>query len=188
MKKAFIALTATVLLIACNNEKKNDDKMSGDKKEEKKMSENITYPYKAEYSSDFSIGDANHSKLVLDFYKMWEDNKLDDMKAVLTDSVGVNFSDGSKFNNTSDSLIRMAKQFRSNYSSVKITVDAWMPVHVNDKNEDWVLIWNRSYNTDQKGKVDSTGGHSYWMIKNNKIAYWGEMQSKLTAPPPAKTK
>ena len=45
----------------------------------------ITYPYKAVYSSDFSMGDANHAKMVMDFYKMWEDGKVDDFKSVLAE-------------------------------------------------------------------------------------------------------
>ena len=185
MKKLFFLLATTGLLTACNNEKKDEDK-----KEEKKEMAKVDLPYKTEYS-DFKMGDPNHTKLVLDFYKTWEENRMDDGRAMLNDSVSTNFADGSKFSGTADSLIKMGKNYRAMYSSVKVTIDACMAVHSNDKNEDWVLIWDRSYNTDQKGKLDSTGGHSYWLIKNNKIALWGEMQSKLAAsppPPPVKTK
>ena len=181
MKKLLFTLLAFAMLMACNNEKKKDDKM-GDDKKETKMSGNITYPYKAMYS-DFKMGDPAHAKMVLDFYKMWEDDKLDDMKAVLADSVGVNFADGNKFMSTSDSLIKLAKQVRSGLSSVKIRMDAFMPVHNNDKNEDYVLIWETDFNTDKSGKLDSSGTHAYFLIKNNKIAFWGEYQQKLVAPP-----
>jgi len=179
MKKLLIALIAVAFFSACNNEKKKDDQTGEDKKETKTGDNNITYPYKAEYS-DFKMGDANHTKLVLDFYKTYEENRMDDGKTMLADSVAVNFADGSKFMGTADSLISMGKQYRGMYSAVKITIDACMAVHSNDKNEDWVLIWDKSYTTDQKGKVDSIGGHSYWQIKNGKIAFWGEQQAKLT--------
>ena len=186
MKRLSFALVALSMVVACNNEKTSDDKMSGDKKEEKKETGNITYPYKADYSSDFSIGDGNHAKLVLDFFKAWENNSLDDMKPMLTDSVWANFSDGNKFWGTSDSLIKTGKQFRDSYSSVKVVIDGWMPVHSNDKNEDWVLTWSKDYTTDKAGKVDSLRGHAYYQIKNNKIAGWSDFQQKLVAPPPAK--
>ncbi|MGQ0737719.1 MAG: nuclear transport factor 2 family protein [Bacteroidota bacterium] len=187
MKKVLLAFLISGLITACNNEKKNDDKTGGDKTETKTMKDDIAYPYKAEYA-DFKMGDPNHTKLVLDFYKVYEDNRMDDGKAMLADSVAVNFADGNKFMGSADSLISMGKQFRGMYSAVKITIDACMAVHSNDKNEDWVLIWDRSYTTDQKGKTDSVGGHSYWQIKNGKIAFWGEQQAKLTPPAEMKEK
>lgn len=181
MKKMLFAVFAFAMIAACNNEKKKDDK-TGDDKKETKMSDNVTYPYKAEYS-DFKMGDPAHTKLVLDFSKCWEENRMADMKAFLADSVGVSFADGSKFMGTADSLIKMGEMYRSNFSSVKIRMDAFMAVHNNDKNEDYVLLWETDYNTDKSGKVDSIGSQSYFQIKNNKIAFWGEYQQKLTPPP-----
>lgn len=182
MKRLPIAAIAAALLFACSNEKKPDEGSgtTGDKKE----TAAITYPYKADYSSDFSMGDAGHAKMVLDLYKMWEDNKLDDMKALLADSVSIDFPDGNKFNNTVDSMISFARQFRSGLSSVKVSIDGWMPIHVNDTKEDYVLVWSRDYNTDMSGKLDSTRTHAYFQIKNNKIRLWSEYQQKLTPPPP----
>ena len=183
MKRLSIVLFAATFLFACNNEKKTDE--SAGKTEEKKESASIVYPYTAGYSSDFSMGDANHSKMVLDLYKMWEDNKVDEMKTLLADSVRIDFPDGNKFNdNTADSLIRFAKKIRSTLSSVKLTFEAWMPIHENKTKDDYVLVWIRDYSTDMAGKVDSSLAHAYFQIKNNKIRSWSEFQQKLT--PPAK--
>ena len=183
MKRLSIALVAASVLFACNNDKKTDETSgkTGDKKE----SATITYPYKADYSSDFSMGDANNAKTVLDLYKMWEEGRVDDFKSVLADSASIDFPNGYKFkDNTADSLINFAKQFRKGLSSVKITFDGWMPIHVNDKKEDYVLVWYREYETDMKGKVDSVRGHAYFQMKNNKVRSWSEFDQKLTAPPP----
>ena len=144
------------------------------------MSDNINLPYKPDYS-DFKMGDPMHTKLVLNFYKTFEENRMDDGKAMLADSVMVNFADGNKFTGTADSLISMGKQFRGSYTAYKVTIDACLSVHENAKNEDWVLVWDKAYFTDQKGKSDSAGGQSYWQIKNGKIVYWGELQAKLAA-------
>lgn len=187
MKGLSIALVAAAFLFACNNEKKTDE--SAGKTEEKKESAAIAYPYKAAYSSDFSIGDANHAKMVLDLYKMWEDGKVDDFKSLLADSVNIDFPDGNKFkDNTADSMINFAKQVRKTLSSVKLAFDGWMPVHANDAKEDYVLVWYREYETDMKGKVDSVRGHAYFQIKNNKVRSWSEFQQKLTPPPPPPAK
>ena len=181
MKQLLIAAVASTFLFACNNEKKTNE-ASGQTEEKKETS--ITYPYKAMYSSDFSMGDPNHSKMVLDLYKMWEDNKLDEMKTLLADSVSIDFSDGNKFIGTADSMVSFARQFRSGLASVKVGIDGWMPIHVNDTKEDYVLVWSRDYNTDNTGKVDSARGHAYFQIINNKIRSWSEYQQKLTPPPP----
>ena len=120
---------------------------------------------------------------------MWEDNKVDEMKALLADSVSIDFPDGNKFNdNKVDSMINFAKQVRATLSSLKITFDGWMPVHANDANEDYVLVWSRDYSTDLSGKVDSSRVHAYFLIKNNKVRSWSEFQQKLTpgTPPPKK--
>ncbi len=58
-----------------------------------------------------------------------------------------------------------------------------MLIHLNDKNENYVLVWGKDYNTSKTGKVDSTSGHSYWRIKNNKIAGWAGFSKKLGVPP-----
>ena len=179
---------AVALLGACNNEKKTDETSA--KAEDTKGTVAIAYPYKAGYSTDFSMGDPNHAKIVLDLYKMWEDNRIDEMKTLLADSVSIDFPDGNKFNdNKVDSFINFAKQIRPTFSSVKVVFDTWMPLHVNDAKEDFVLVWSRDYNTDMSGKVDSTRGHAYFLIKNNKVRSWSEFQQKLTPtppPPPAK--
>jgi ketosteroid isomerase-like protein len=181
MKRLFFILATAVFFGACNN-KASDETTSSDKKEEKM--DTLNYAYKAEYSSDFKMGDAHHSQMVLNLFKAWEENRLDDMKPVLADSVWVEFSDGGKFNGTADSLIATGKQFRATYSSIKTTVDGWMSVHSNDKNEDYVLVWAKDITTDKTGKVDSMRGHSYWQIKNDKIAGWSEFNQKLGTPPP----
>jgi hypothetical protein len=177
-KMIFPAVAILFLITACNNEKKEAENS------DETPSAKVALPYTVEYS-DFKWGDPNHTKLVLDFYKTWEENRLADGRPMLTDSVTVDFADGMDFNGTADSLLKMGTQFRDMYTSVKITVDAAMAVHSNDKNEDWVLIWDRAYTTDKQGKVDSMGGQSYWLIKNHKIAYWGESQAKLAPPPPS---
>jgi len=178
MKRLLIVLFATSVLVACSNDKKTDETSA--KPEEKKESVAIAYPYTAAFSSDLSIGDANHAKMVLDLYKMWEDGKVDDFKTLMGDSVSIDFPDGNKYkDNKVDSMISFARQVRSTFSSVKLAFDGWMPIHANDIKEDFVLVWEKDYNTDKQNKVDSIAYQNVYQIKNNKIAYWAEYQSKL---------
>ena len=180
MKQFLTALTAVLLFMACNDEKSTE---GSDKAQAKKESSSISYPYTATYSSDFSMGDANHSKMVLDLFKMWEDNKVDEMKTLLADSVWINFPDGYKFkDNTVDSMIKFAKEYRKTLSSVRTNMDGWMPVRANDKKQDFVLTWGTDYIKNNEGKEDSISVHAYFLIVNNKIRGWSEFQQKLTPP------
>jgi len=186
MKKLLTALIASTFFFSCTDEKKDD--ATAAKAEEKTASTtSISYPYTADYSSDFSIGDPNHAKMVLDLYKMWEENKIDDMKTLLADSVSIDFPDGNKFgDNTVDSMMNMAKFFRKQLASLKINMDGWISVKSNDKKDDYVLVWSREHTVDAMGKVDSARIHAYFLIKNNKIRSWSEFSQKLAPEPPAK--
>jgi hypothetical protein len=181
MRKATMFLFAAFFATACSNKKKTDDGAgnTGEKKQEA-----VNYAYKADYSPDFSMGSTNHSKMVLDLYKMWEDGKIDDMRPLLADSVFIEIYDGMKFNNTVDSFINFAKQARAMYKSTRPVFDTWMPVHHNESGEDYVLVWNRDYTISSDDKTDSSRVHAYFQVKNNKVRGWSEFQQKLTPPPP----
>lgn len=183
MKQFLTALIAMALLLACNNEKKTDQ--ASNEPEKKNESGSISYAYTPEYSSDFSMGDPNHAKTVLDLFKMWEENRLDEMKPLLADSVWIEFPDGYKFaDNTADSMLNFARGFRKSLTSIRTKFDGWMCVRSNDKKEDYVLTWCNDRITDISGKEDSVRAHAYFLIQNNKIRGWSEFQQKL-APPPA---
>ncbi len=184
MKKLILIVVAGCFITACNNE--TTDKAKGEKMDTKveTATSNVTYPYKASYSSDFKMGDANNSKLVLDFFKGWEDGTMTGWKDMLADSVWINFPDGQRFWLSRDSVITMGNQYRSQSSNIKLDIEAFMPIHLNDKNEDYVLVWEKDYNTNKKtNKLDSVGTHSFWQVKNNKITGWQEYNRKLVAEP-----
>src|SRR5258705_1550137 len=141
MKKLPFTPLIFFLLFACKNQE--NEKPGNGKGEKKSEANKITYPYTAIYSSDISLGDPNHAKLVLNYFKCWEENRIDDMKTLLADTISINFSNGYKFHSGPGNLIAQAKQARSQYSSVVIALDAWVPIHLNDRNEDWVLVWER---------------------------------------------
>lgn len=177
MKKSIFLFAVVAFLLACNDQKKEDNE-SGEMKD----LSGIELPYEVQYK-DLTPGDPNHAKTVLEFFKAWDENRLVYGKSMLNDTVAADFADGTKFSGTADSLISMGNQYRANFTTVKTVVDACMSVRSKAKNEDWVLVWDKTYTTDLKGTVDSMGQHSFWMMKNGKIAYWGELQARLAPPP-----
>jgi ketosteroid isomerase-like protein len=131
----------------------------------------ISFPYTANFSSKISIGKDSNSLVALNSYKAWEAGDMNALANTLSDSVEINFSDGSKFDGTRDSAIAIAIKYRDSLSSVKIDMDVWEPVHADDKNEDAVLAWYKETDTYKNGKVDSVYYHDINGIKNGKITF-----------------
>lgn len=135
-----------------------------------KDSSSVSFPYTAEYSSKFSIGKDSNSLMVLNNYKAWEAGDMEAFKSTLSDSFTVYFADGGKFSGTRDSAMTLASAFRDSISKVELKIDAWVPLHSEDKNEDWVSVWYKETDTYKNGKVDSAYYHDDNLLdKNGKI-------------------
>jgi hypothetical protein len=175
MKRLLFLCFAICFLYACSSNS-NTESSAADTTAAAKSSEAekaalpaITYPYTATYSSDFKVGDPNHAKALLDLYTMWDAGKVSDMRSFFADSIDLTFSDGTHFKGGADSILKEIAKFRGSYKSVTSKVQGWLPVHSNDKNEDWVLIWAREIRTSNKGKTDSSDLHEIWHVKNGKF-------------------
>ena len=137
-----------------------------------KDSSSVSFPYTAEYSSKFSIGKDSNSLMVLNNYKAWESGDMNALKNTLGDSINLYFPDGSKFSGTRDSAMTLASMYRDSLSKVEIKVDVWIPLHSEDKNEDWVCVWYKETDTHKNGKVDSAYYEDDNMLdKNGKIVF-----------------
>lgn len=191
MRKIYL-FAGLAMLAACNpgpdkttttdNAKTTD---SVPPKEEQRMN----YPYMADYSSDFEIGDSKNVQTVLALYKDWDNNTLDNSKNYFADVDTMYFSDGGMYAGGRDSLIAMAKKVRGQMGSVVDSVHAFVALRSKDKKEDWVAIWTREISTNAKGKRTAKELHEVWRFdKDGKInlVYQYEQQPPKMPPPPAK--
>lgn len=158
--KQFIYLFAAVLsFTACKDESK--PAATAETK-----SDAVAMPYTASYSSSFTISDnQKNAQSVLQSYKDWEDNKLNNAPAYFADTVTMNFWDGSKYTMGRDSMVKTFQKYRDSLSSSKIVVDAVVNLHSTDKNADWVCVWYKQTDTYKTGKVDS----AYYQDDNNLV-------------------
>ena len=127
----------------------------------------IIMPYTATYSSKFEMGDSKNTKTILDLYKDWDNNNLDNSKDKFADSVTLIFGSGDMMAGKRDSITELSKTFRNTLGTVNTQVHAVVPLRSTDKNEDWVLVWFKEYRTDAKGKKDSTEFQETWRINKN---------------------
>jgi len=163
MKQFFLCLAATSLMIACNNEKKTDEAGLVTKPDIPA----VALPYTASYSSSFGPGNPEYSAMILQgSWKDWENNKLENMKSWVADTILVFHSDNDVVRGV-DSLQARWIRNRSGYTSVIDTVHAVTAIYSADKKENWVLVWAKEINVDTKGKKDTVELMETWRINKD---------------------
>lgn len=165
MRKVILFLGASAVIISCNNgaaktEAGNDTAIT---------KTDVALPYTASYSSSFTMGNPEHSAMILQgSWKDWEMNTMDNMRNWAADTLTVYHSDNTMVKGI-DSLAARWKRGRAKYSSVVTTIDAVMPVYSNDRKENWVLVWATEVDTNVDGKKDTSYVMETWRInKDNK--------------------
>ena len=176
MRKILSVLAFAIFVISCNQnspavEEKKDD---GAAKTTAKKDSSFNYAFKALYSSSFEMGDPKNAKIVLDIWKAYQDNKLEDTKTLWADSVTLQFANGFTFHGNPDSVLAGGKADRNNYTSLTDSVDAWISTKSTDRNEEWVCIWGREYSTSKKGKKDTTNLQEIWRLKEGKVNFMAQ--------------
>ena len=185
--KKFLLIAAVAAFAACNNDNAKVESMNAKDSTTSKMSdENLNYPYSSDYSHEFEMGDTKNAMSLLQLYKSWDANNLDEAKQYFAENNdSMFFSDGKMFAGSRDSLFSIAKQMRAGMGTVADTVHAWVPLRSKDRNEDWVLIWTTEIATDAKGKTTARELHEAWRFdKNGKINMVRQYEAKSAMPPP----
>jgi hypothetical protein len=142
------------------------------------VGQNLVYPYKATYSSQFAPGAPAHAKTILDMWKAWDDNAFDRVMAHVADTVLQELPDGTVIKGK-ENFFNAGKQYRDRFATAKSTVEAWMPVKSLDRNEDFVLVWGSEEDTDKDGKVTTTRFHEVWGLnKDGKIIFMRQYASQ----------
>ena len=172
-------ITTFIMLIAfaaCNSDRSTDGSSLTAKADSSKAE--VSYPYPIGYSSKFEFADPENSKMVLDLWKIYDNNTLDDAKDHFADTAEMIFPD-FKMRAGRDSIIAAAKDGRNMFNSVSSTVDVVMSVKSTDKGGNWVLVWGEEMHTDKKNKTDTVAIHEVWGLnKDGKIEFMQQYASK----------
>lgn len=173
--RKIVCVFALAALFSCKNEE-------GDKETSSNLATSVVYPYEATYSSNFKIGKPEYSKIVLDLWKDFDNNTLDNSKSAFADSVSLFFANSQPFIGSRDAAIEIAKQYRGQFSEIKSTINAFVPLKSTDKNEEWVSVWGVEYST-KDGKTDSTYLQETWRFnKDGKVDLMYQFVSKPPVP------
>ncbi len=179
MKKLFLLCVTGITLYACNDQSASTASTEPAKDTTKPAEPVINYPYTASYSSSFEMGDPQHAKIVLDLWKDFDNNTLDNGIGSFADTVTMQFPDGSIMKGPRDTILAATKGYRSQFASVTSTVDAFVALKSTDKNQNWVNIWGKEVRVDKKGKKDSSQLMESWMLNDQgKIAFMLQYAAK----------
>lgn len=181
MKQLTIATCILCVLVACNSATTSSDTKdtTAAGTDTTAMTENITYAYPIEYSSDFTIGDPKHSQSVLTLWKDYDNNKMDDHKDLFADSIEFISADGNQIKGSRDSVINALKAYRNSFSNAVSSVSVVISVKPKDKEESWVSVWGKEVDTYKNGKIDSIYLNENWMFnKDQKISYIEQLNEK----------
>ncbi|MEN9570754.1 MAG: hypothetical protein RL172_1985 [Bacteroidota bacterium] len=139
-------------------------------------------PYKATYSSNLKIGDANYCSKVLQLWKDWDDNQLSRSAPLFADTIVMYSSDGSVTRGKKTTLDAAIK-FRSGIASAKSVVHAFVPLHNNDNNDNVVCIWGTETDTFVDGRVQTRDLHEvWWFNKEGKVSVIRQWAAKFGTP------
>jgi hypothetical protein len=181
MKQVIIPVLAIFLCMSsyAQDTKMKDENASGKKmkmkqeKDKTKMKgdmamQPVSLPYTASYSSQFTMGKPEHTKLILEMYQAYEKNDFSG-ESRFSDTVTFILPDGQVLKGR-DAVMDAMSQGRSSAPSPDFRISAVMPVHSVDKGTDWVLVWGS-----QMGGASGTDRaefHSIWMVnKDQKVDY-----------------
>jgi hypothetical protein len=179
MKKFFFLSLFIAALSSCDDKAGGDHDRDADSSSAKTSGDGAA-PYTAAYSSDFEMGKDKHARIVLDLWKAYDDNAFERVLKHFADTVTVITADGMAMHGPKDSILMMTAEYRSGFSQVNTTVDAWIPTRAKDKDQNWVAIWGTEVHTDKKGVTDSARVHELWMFdKNDKISYMSQYTGAL---------
>lgn len=176
MKKSILVPVIALFLFSCDSKKEEPAVATAPEKtvtEEAPTAPKITMPYTASYSSDWKIGNPENTKIVLDLYKAIEDNKIDEFNKYLADTVTIAGYDNVNFTGSKAEAIKRTKKFRNTLSSLSEEFLAFVPLHSNDKNEEWVATWMKEKVVRKDGSKDSTTYMETWRFRDGKIYHKG---------------
>jgi hypothetical protein len=163
MKKVFLASCLAIVLFACK------DKADGNETVATASTTAVAKPISLPigYSSSFKMGNPDYVNTIVDgSWKTWQDNKMDNMRSWMADTVILFQSDNTMIKGV-DSAMANWKRYRAKYATVIDTIDAVFPVYSTDKNENWVCVWATEYNTKLDGKKDTVSVMETWRINKD---------------------
>lgn len=125
------------------------------------------------------LGNKAYAQKVLQAWKAFDENRLDDMTGLFTEDVVATFPDGTMVKGR-DNFLKMGKEYRNSLSAIESTVDACTAMKSAEHPEmEAVSIWGMEVDTHKDGTVTKTHLNEIWFFnKEGKVYEFHQMAAK----------
>lgn len=124
---------------------------------------NEEQPYKVIYK-DIKTGKSDYSKTILNAWKLYDNNRLDDIAAIISDTVTAFLPDGMVLKGRESFLTGM-KAYRGGFSSVVSTVSAITTLKAgNIPDQEATVIWGTETGIKKDGTTQKMNIHELWFF------------------------
>ncbi|MGE5521806.1 MAG: hypothetical protein ACM3VS_17915 [Candidatus Dadabacteria bacterium] len=136
-------------------------------------------PYKAHISSDVQMGDQQYLRMVENAWKAWDNNKLDAMAMILSDTLTAIMADGTMIKGK-DKFISAGKEYRGSLASATSEVHVATPLKFIDHgNMPVVSIWGIETDVKKDGSKDVYAVNEVWAFnKDGQVFFFRQFMSK----------
>ena len=182
MKKLLLIACTAILSFGCNDKSGSSSAGSDSTKPAETKTGDIVYPYTLDGPyRDWQPGDQKHAVTVMSSLKGFETGNMTACMAGFADSVEIYFDNFQK-KMSRDSLTKFFTDQRAMSSSIKIKMYDWESVIAKDKKDEWVTLWYKEVQTNNKGITDSVSVTDDVKIVNGKIALLDEKTRHYASP------
>lgn len=120
-------------------------------------------PYKVALTK-LSFGNDQYTKFVLNAWKAYDDNKLDDIGFIISDTIRAGMADGQMVRGK-EAFTNSLKTYRGGFASVASRVTAITTLKsVNNPQHEYTLIWGEELGTKKDGTTQKFSLHEVWVF------------------------
>ena len=160
MKRYFLSLAAALLLAFSMTSQAQNTNV--------RQISNTTddQPYKIIHR-DIKTGKSNYSKTILNAWKLYDDNQLDAIAMIVSDTINVLLPDGTQVKGK-ENFINAMKTYRNGFSSVVSTVSAITTLKAgNIPDEEVTVIWGTETDIKKDGTTQKMNLHELWFFNKD---------------------
>ena len=175
----------TFLLFACNQSSTSSEETSSEVKADKPNVPTNMHGLTPNYSASFVMDSPENTETVLALWSEWKDGDLSKSRVHFADTVAFYLPDGTSMVGATDSLLKIMQEYRNQYTSMGVQIDAIFSAKSTDRNENWVAVWGVEMPTDKQGRTDTTSLEENWRFNNEgKVNLMFQYARKGMIPPP----
>ena len=144
-------------------------------------SNSMDQPYKGPVKN-ISIGNMMYAQKVMQVWKDYDNNTMDNIADMMADDIVATFPDGSMVKGK-ENFAKMIKDYRNGFSSVSSKIMACTTLKTPDDPEhEVVTIWGEETDTNKDGTTMTTHLNEVWFFnKQGKVAMFHQMAAKDVA-------